>query len=454
MRSRTLLLLILAAAGCGAPAPEHIVLVSIDSLRADHLGAYGYPRDTSPHIDALARQGVLFERALSSTSWTLPAHAALFTGVSDGVHGVQRADQALGSGLPTLAERLREAGYATGAVVSGPFLDPKFGLHRGFDEYLNCMSFLDDDFRPRSGPRFNLHLASHRDVTGPCVVRQARTWLLRNRARRGFLFLHFFDVHYDYAPPPGYAERFDPDYAGGLDATRFAHNPAIHPDMGRRDLEHLIALYDGEIRATDAHLGEVLTALDELGLAETTLVVVTADHGDAFFEHGVKGHQKDLHRETLAIPLVLRGPGVPAGVRRLGPAHITDVAPTILDLAGADEPPLGDGLTLRPAFADPATLRDRWVLSELNTRARDRVALESLYRKVIRDRRAETTLAYDLARDPGEREPLPANGDLIERLDAHVARVNERTREVPPAGKARELSPEMRERLRALGYAE
>lgn len=440
--------------GCGASAPTHVVLISIDSLRADHLGVYGYERDTSPHIDALAREGTLFERAVSSTSWTLPAHAALFTALADGIHGVQRADLALGPELPTLAERLRDAGYATAAVVSGPFLDPRFGLQRGFDEYLNCMSFLDDRFQTRSGAPLNLHRAGHADVTGPCVARRARAWLSRLRGRPGFLFLHFWDVHYDYIPPDGYAERFDPHYAGAVDARRFARNPAIHPDMAPRDLEHVIALYDGEVAATDERVGEVLRALDDLGLARATLVVLTSDHGDAFFEHGQKGHQKDLHRESIAIPLVLRGPGVPAGLRVPGPAHITDIGPTILDLLGLGAPPLGDAVSLVPAFVDPDVLADRWVLSELNTTSREYVALESLDRKLIRDLRADATLAYDLAQDPGEARPISPSAEMVSRLDARIAGIQARAGAAAPAVRARKLPAEMLERLRVLGYVE
>ena len=439
---------------CRAPTVRYVVLISIDSLRADHLGVYGYPRNTSPHIDALARDGALFEHAISSTSWTLPAHAALFTGLPDGVHGVERAHLALGPGLPTLAERLRDSGYETVGVASGPFLAPHFGLDRGFDEYLNCMSYLDDDFEPRSERRLDFHETSHRDVTGPCVVRKALAWLARSRDRHGFLFVHFWDVHYDYAPPPGYAERFDPDYGGTLDVSNFVMNTAIRPGMDARDFAHLIALYDGEIAATDEHVGELLSGLEALGIADSTLVVLTSDHGDAFFEHGAKGHRKDLHRESVSIPLVLRGPGIPAGLRHPGPAHITDVGPTILDLAGADVPELGEGRTLVPALGDPSYLRDRWLLSELDTVRRQQVALESLQWKVIRDLREGTTRAYDLVADPGEVRPLRPNDGLLELLESHVERIERSARSAPDPVRARELAPETAERLRSLGYIE
>lgn len=438
------------------PRTTHVVLISIDSLRADHLGAYGYPRATSPSIDRLARQGTLFERALSSTTWTLPAHVALFTGLDDDLHGVTDASLGLASDLPTLAERLQQAGFVTGAVVSGPFLHPRFGMNRGFDDYLNCMSFLDDQFRPRRGKRLDLHRASHADVTGDCVVVRAKRWLTANRDRKAFLFLHFWDVHHDYTPPPAVVERFDPDYAGELDFSDFAHNEAIAPDMAPRDLEHLIALYDGEIAETDAQVGEVLGALEQLGLARSSLVILTSDHGDAFFEHGEKGHKKDLHAETLRIPLLLRGPGVAAGVRRAGPAHITDVAPTLLDLLGL--PPLapggvGTGRSLVPALGDPAALEGRRVYARLRDSETDQAALEGLEGKLIRDRRAESLQFYALASDPGEETPMEASGEWRRRLDAYEDELAARAAALPGA-EVRGVDPALAERLRELGYAE
>ena len=146
MRLAAVLVLALPWLGCRAPSPTHVVLLYVDSLRSDHLGSYGYDRDTSPRIDALAREGTLFERALSSSNWTLPATAALLTGLSDSLHGVQNANRALANGIPTLATKLSNAGFATGAVVGTPLLHPRFGLARGFDDYWSCMSYLDDEF--------------------------------------------------------------------------------------------------------------------------------------------------------------------------------------------------------------------------------------------------------------------------------------------------------------------
>ena len=445
----------LGLAGCAEAGPTHVLLVSIDSLRADHLGAYGYERPTSPHIDALAREGTLVEQAVSSTSWTLPAHAALFTGLVDDLHKVTDPSRSLAPEVPTLAARLAEAGFATGAVVSGPFLLPRFGLGRGFRDYLNCMSFLDDRFETRGA--VDLHRASHADRTGPCVVRRAGEWLRAHREGPAFLFLHFWDVHYDYAPPAGWVARFDPDYAGGLDASGFARNPAIAAGMDPRDLEHVVALYDAGIADTDARVGEVLALLDELRLAERTLVIVTSDHGDAFFEHGEKGHQKDLHAEVLRIPLVLRGPGVPRGLRLAGPAHITDVAPTVLELLGlgaAGAPGVGEGWSLVPAFADPELLARREVYALLRASGEHAASLEGRSHKVMVDRVAGAVRAYDVRADPSETTPLARPNEHLLRLQARVGALRERAEAFPEPGRVAAPDAATAERLRELGYLE
>jgi arylsulfatase A-like enzyme len=447
---------LLAPAGCAERrSPPLVLVISIDSLRADHVGAYGYPKPTTPRIDALARAGTRFERALSSSSWTLPAHVALLTGVADSVHGVVEESLSLGPGLPTLAERLKARGFATAAVVSGPYLHPRFGLARGFDQYFNCMGFLDDAFEPLPVAGTNIHLDSHGDITSPCVVRRSLEWLGRQRDRPAFLFVHFWDVHYDYKPPPGYAERFEAAYPGRLDPSRFEFNESIHKGMPARDLEHLIALYDGEVAYTDEHVGRLLDGAAELGRREP-LVALTSDHGDAFFEHGEKGHQKDLHAEVVRVPLVFAGPGIPAGARRPGPAHITDVAPTLVELLGLRAPAArapGDGWSLAAALRDPAALKGRRLASELHVGPGRGAALETLDWKVVRRFDPERAVLYQLANDSAEQKPLAASPDMLSELDRWR---RDAIRRGSALG-AREVgrpTDALREKLRSLGYVQ
>ena len=339
---------------CGDPGPAapaasrgpNVLLVSIDSLRADHLGCYGYERDTSPALDALAAEGVRYATVAAPSSWTLPAHATLFTALPPEGHGLRVDATALTDDAVCLAEVLQDAGYATSAFVGGPFLRSMYGLDQGFDHYDESVvkSFRD----------------SQRGITSPDLVANTTAWIddwdRAGREQPFFVFLHLWDVHYDYAPPPPYDTLFDPDYTGDITGDDFETGRAVHRDMDPVDLEHVVALYDGEIRFTDEHLGRLLAHLDELGLRDDLLVVVTADHGEEFFEHGAKGHRKNLFDPALLVPLVMRWPGrLPAGEVVDAQVRLQDVPTTILSLVGV-EPPLGFGFQGEGAPQDIAAL--------------------------------------------------------------------------------------------------
>ena len=285
-----------------------IVLVSIDSLRADHVGCYGYGRPTTPAIDRLAAEGARFRNAVSTTSWTLPAHASMFTGLYSDTHGVVDNGLALSGNIVTLTEALKGAGYHTAGFFGGPYLMPEFGFNQGFDTYECCMS----QFQPgqdHSEDQVGVGPQSFADITGPLTLEKTEAWIDTLDSRPFFLFVHLWDVHYDYIPPGEYARMFDPDYSGTLDPRMMLRNASIRPGMPERDLQHLIALYDGEIRYTDDNLARLLAELDRVGRLDSALIVVTSDHGDEFFEHGQTGHQKTLYDEVLRIPLVIRWPG-------------------------------------------------------------------------------------------------------------------------------------------------
>ena len=268
------LLLLLGACGpaerAADPRPD-VVLVSIDSLRADHLGCYGYAPPTSPTIDRLAREGVLFEDAVSTTSWTLPAHAALFTGLWDSSHGLVDNGLRLGDEHATLAEVLRDAGYRTAGFYGGPYLHPTFGLHQGFEVYESCMTTVPQGWSAeeiRADSR-SKEARSHADVTGPRTLERVEAWLatLPPRGERPpfFLFVHLWDVHYDFVAPPEYVELFDPGYEGPVDGRSVeavTHRP---PDWSDADVRHLVSLYDGEILWTDELVQRILRKLVRAG---------------------------------------------------------------------------------------------------------------------------------------------------------------------------------------------
>jgi len=442
-----LLLAAAVVAGCGGgppPAPN-VVLISIDSLRPDHLGVYGYDRDTSPHLDALAKSSVVFERAWSTSSWTLPPHVSLLSGLHSNAHGVTRWKRRIPAALPLLPELLAARGYRSAAVVSGMLLHRRYGFDRGWVDYRDDLV----------GP----HVAMHSLVSSELVHARALEQLDRLGSGPFLLFLHYFDVHYDYAPPPPWDRHFDPGYDGALSGADFARSTLFQRDLSPRDLEHLEALYDGEIRWVDHWLGRLFAELERRGLAESTLVLVLADHGDEFYDHGRLGHAKNLYDSTLRIPLIVRFPGGRHGGRRIAaPVSLVDVAPTILRAAGLEVPASWPGRDLARAFTR-AGLPDAPILADLNTTNRRRKILLGDWTAIFSFRPGQRAPSrrelYDLATDARE---------LDDRARAHPQRLDElwrrhqvehrRSLEIAARFRSERVQPdpEFDRELRALGY--
>ncbi len=434
-----------------------IVLVSIDSLRADALGSYGSARDTSPFLDELAARGVRFAKAFSTTSWTLPAHAALFTGLWDSTHGLVDNGERLADAHLTLAELLRERGYATAGFYGGPYLHPTFGLAQGFEYWTSCMASTEtDDARARRAAG-SARSVAHADVTGPRTRAAVARWAEEAR-RPFFLFVHLWDVHYDYLPPPEYPRRFDPGYEGPVDG-RDVMGPLVRADMPARDRAHLRALYDAEVRFTDDVLRGICGDLEARGLLANAVLIVTADHGEEFFEHRGKGHQRTLYDEVVRVPLIVAGPGVVAGRVVEEQVRLIDVMPTIAGLAGSPprEPLAVQGRDLGP-FLRGEDGGSADALLELLVDAR---CLRGLRRaqgtKILYDGATGAGELYDLASDPGELRALrpgaPGWEPALEALRASTARA-ERFRELLGArapGAAR-VPEDVLRRLRELGY--
>jgi arylsulfatase len=441
-----------APTGQLAVAPDYnVILISIDSLRADHMSAYGYRRDTSPTMAALASDGVLFRNASSTTAWTLPGHMSILTGRSLLGHGVVTDAQKLGDDIPTLAESLKGAGYTSHAIVSAPYVEARYGFDRGFDSY-------DDQTI-----RFATHGASYKEVTAPLLQKTAAEWLDRNGSQKFFLFLHYWDVHYDYAPGPPYDTMFDPHYEGQIDGVNFYFNDAVHADMAERDLEHVLALYDGEIRLVDDHIAKLRAKLDELGVGGKTIIVVTADHGDEFFEHDRKGHHRTLYDEILRVPLIVYVPGAKPQRSEVAMETSTiDVMPTVLGLVGAPIPPGVEGTDLtgvaylgRPEW-DRTTIAELYRAESLNVQ----VSLRRTGEKVIHHFNDRLVESFDIATDPGEHSRRPIRQapttELLVELETWL---NERWAEYRGrirAGldRAVTMDAETQDRLRALGYIE
>jgi len=368
--------LVAAAAVLAAERPAHVgagraynvLLISLDTLRAGHVHCYGYGRDTSPNLDKLAEEGVLFENVTAASSWTVPSHMSLFTSLYPSVHGVEDTKKRLGEGVPTMAEILSKHAYTSAAFVTGPSLNHAMGFHRGFGLY--------DDFTVALMHETNV--LDDLDVTKPgvnqvptnhVVTKLASAWLKNHAGKKFFLFVHYWDCHNDYIPPVPYERKFDPDYKGavtgrGLDGARRSE---LERRASPEAKKHLIALYDGEVAHSDAHVGRLLQALGELKLSERTLVIVFSDHGEGFWEHGKLLHGYGLQEELVHVPLLMRLPKVlPAGLRVKGNASHVDVLPTALGLLGLPKPKVMHGVDLWGVCRGKGVIPSRPIFSELN----------------------------------------------------------------------------------------
>lgn len=458
--------------GCShRPRRPHVVFISIDSLRADHLSCYGAKRLTSPNLDRLAAEGSRVATVVAESSWTLPTHATMLTGLAQIVHGLGVGGR-LSDNVVTLPELLRADGYRTHGIWSGPYLHPYFGLNQGFDAYESVMRLsaeaelpADPNDPTRKDLIGRLHRQSYTERTSAEIVDRALRALESADDGPLFLFLHFFDVHYDYDPPEEFWRPFDPKYAGTLDASNWMSNPALDVSMNEVDLRHVAALYDGEIAYTDHHIGRLLDALDERGLASDTLVMVTSDHGDEFFEHGQKGHRNSLFDEVLLVPWIVRWPGVvkKAAVLDAQARHV-DLMPTVLDFVGLDAPYALQGDSFAPALRGEATAVSLPAVSRLLLASAEVGEWESLrldrtkYIRVRNGVRVEERV-YDIGKD--RREYAPLTGPAAEEAKALARRRLDALREaesrlrdaLKTSGSTHGALPkEVEAELRQLGY--
>jgi arylsulfatase A-like enzyme len=424
---------IAACAPGAAGARPNVLLVTLDTTRADHLGCYGYERDTSPHLDRLAAAGLVFERAHSTSSWTLPAHASLFTGKFTRSHGARYDPEGpleltsgiagpkewehyrargLAPGETTLAGILTAAGYATGAVVAGPWMKRVFGLDLGFEHY--------DDEQVLT---FAGRLAG--DVTAAAL-----RWLDGlDPGRPFFLFLNYYDPHPPLQAPEPYTFHF-------LPAERRGGRPFDDP-------QNWVDLYDAEIRYADACLGALIEGLVQRGLFDSTLAIVTADHGELFGEHGRWGHGESLSQAELHVPLIVRypGPGAPAG-RRSDPIQLVDVPALVLEALDLPSPASMQAGRGHPVVAelDP--------LEVFEPTGQWRALIDWPY-KFVWNSQGQGGL-YDLERDPLEERDL--GGARAERMHRELEAFLEALPPPRPSGGERGIDPDLARGLRDLGY--
>jgi arylsulfatase A-like enzyme len=408
-----------------------VVLISIDTLRRDHVGAYGYARPTTPTLDALARDGILCEDAVSTSSWTLPAHLSMLTSLDPGRHGGVDVDHGFNRRVPTLAALLKDAGYATRAITSHLYVSAAYGLNEGFDEL---------DFR---------YDRKASDVAGRAIG-----LLDQIGDRPFFLFLHFYDPHTHLTPPESARALFPSAYRGPLGGLWGQFRRFTRETMPEGYLEHLLALYDAEIRYTDDQIGRILHHMKTRGLDRSSLVFVTSDHGEEFLDHGAWGHEKTLYEELVRVPLIVHGPGV-APRRETRQASLLDVTPTILAWAGLALPEHAQGRSL----LEPLPEREAYGETQHTKNATYKLFLregQGRYKAVLSIGRERGEILgeewFDLASDPRERvgqRPPTGTAEAVRRRALARFRDGRALAGAPPAVL---LTPEQLESLKALGY--
>jgi arylsulfatase A-like enzyme len=437
---------LLAACSPGAaPQPVQasrpdVFLVIIDCLRADHVGAYGYPRPTTPNLDALAREGILFESAYTNSTWTKPSITTLFSGLYPSEHGLLKVGtppvdeietDVVPAAVPLLAEHLQANGYRTLAAVNQVHLSPELGFARGFDDYRWSRV-------GRSAFHMNEELVEALAQSPP--------------DQPVFAWVHYLDAHWPYNRGPADIPQLGPTRIRPeppKDQSKAVIEGWIRAHMNERNRRGLVGRYDREVREADSAFGQLVARLRELGRYDDAIVVVTADHGEGFFEHERLMHGFEPYEEVARVPLIVKLPAAlpyPSGTRRTPVSHV-DFGPTLVELLALDPFPGASGESWAPVL-EGKEAEKRPVLVQAEFSASLRAGDDKLIRWL--DGRVEH---FDLASDPAERRDLAAGGCegeclvLRGELERRLAELRP-----SPAGKRALLAAEDVEELRALGY--
>lgn len=427
----------------------NIIILVVDALRADHVACLGYDRHTTPTIDAIASEGVMFTQAVSNSNATRFTVPSLFTFLFPSVHGITVDGNVLAPRFLTLAEILKSLGYATAAHMPNPSLKRRFRFDQGFDVY-------DDQVLNQRYPgmsRFEKYETAQRINT------RVLKWLERNRDNRVFLYIHYRDVHAPYVPPPPY----DTLYYGGdtserernISENEYRRMPNNHElEHDHNDLNYYLAQYDGEIRYVDEQIHYLLARMKELGVLDNAVIFVTADHGEAFLEHGDWAHGSNLYDEMVHVPLVVRLPGQDKRNMKIeSPVHTFDISATILDLLD-----LKPDIDMQAKSLLPLINGDRansWEYAFVESPGKRSVRNGQW--KMIQDDKEHSEELYNLQEDPSEsrnvifEEPQVAR-ELRERIRGFVI-ANEMLSQGHVASRE-ELDEETLRQLRSLGYVE
>ena len=431
--------------------PPNIVLIVVDTLRRDHVGCYGYGPPTTPTIDRLARDGARFDQMIATSSWTVPSVMSLFTGLPPTLHRTNFSSK-LPASLTTLAAELRARGYQTAGVSPNPSTRPGFGFGTGFDLYQDDAAIIERD------PNILVNrgkVMTIRDVsTSAITTTMAVEWLEQKREKNApfFLFALYLDPHADYTPPPPNDTFFDPGYKGMVDG----HMYSAPLDRTEREKTHVKALYDGEVRTADEQIGRLLKKLEELGLMDNTLVMLTADHGEEFWDHGKTLHGHTLYDELIRVPCIVRWPAsVEAGAVIPDQVSGVSVMPTLLEAAGAHIPVQCQGPSLLGLLARHEQLPPQICFAETYFESASLRMVRLPGQKMIVEMRANIPRFYDLDADRGERDPI----DKPERFKTLASSFADYTAFIEShlsdeAAQKPELDATAIERLKQMGYAQ
>lgn len=435
----------------------NIILLSLDTVRADHTSIGGYSRDTTPELKRFAAVSTLFTNATASSNFTLPSHTSMFTGLPATVHGNYHLGT-MGILAPqdtTMAEVLAARGYDTYSVVSNaPPLGRAFGLDRGF-RYLDARFEDDVRYTPRDLLRQLAWHAQLLHVRRADEIEATASRLIQRGAREPhpfFLFVNFMDAHAPYAPPESYASLFpgclrgiatEPLVDGYIDEM-LRGNLEVPPDIR----SHLISQYDGALRFVDHHVGALIQTLRQYGVYDNTLIVITSDHGEAFGDKGFIGHGNSVYQDAIHVPLLIKFPRQTSGEVRQEPAALTDLYATVLEAAACRSPHESFGVSLRqPAPESRVVVSEGFTLSGATLRA-IRAAVSARFKLVVEDGK---TRVFDIPADPNEEHDLASAlpNEAIAPLQSAIAAVAA----LPPHNTTgKPLDPETTRRLRALGY--
>jgi arylsulfatase A-like enzyme/cytochrome c-type biogenesis protein CcmH/NrfG len=412
----TVSVLLAALSAFATDSSTNVVVITIDTLRADHVRCYGYKQIRTPNIDALAADSARFARAYTAVPVTLPSHTVIFTGTYPMLSGIHDfAANKLGPTQPTLASVLKEHGYATAAVIGSAVLDSRFGLNRGFDFYYDHFDF----------NRLQESNLEEMERPGNLVADLTLDWLSKNSGKKFFLWMHLYDPHFPYRPPAPYA-------------AEYKDRP-----------------YDGEIAFADAQVGRVIRFLKSKGLYANTLIVLSGDHGESLGEHGEKTHGFYIYNSTLHVPVIIHLPGSTSAKTVTELANLADLMPTVLQALKLDIPSQVQGRSLLPMMSkkddEARSLYAETFLPRLHFNWSELRSVETETYHFIDAPRPEL---YDLTRDPGETQNLfPAKKAVGEEMRARLATLIRQYSAGQELAEKTGLDPALMERLKSLGYA-